>query len=301
MSYNYATEGNTITANNDFTFYDPTNASSIYILESIDAAAASLQVGVDKQETQFIEIGSSDITTTIYGVVNMTHALNVSSLSVNNGFSVAGQTTLANVSVNNLTVTGMVDMGSTATSTTINGGVIRQVVPCNGGGTVETVIGNTTSASSMSTTFNRKNTTSGAVGALNPLPCYTIVLSDQWISQYFEIIVSGSNGNCGAYSYKGCFSLTSINIGAGNTIYTSSVSTLFSYNLGTGSPVITFNPASPTAGVSTLTLYIQTSSINVPSPLGYGASSNQNFMSTLVAYPTISISSTLLDCAITAI
>jgi len=118
-NYNYATDGGLITANNDYTFYDPTNASSIYISESIDAAAASLQVGVDKFETQFIEIGSSDITTTIYGAVNMTHALNVSSLSVNNGFSVAGQTTLANVSVNNLTATGQTTLANASVTGTL--------------------------------------------------------------------------------------------------------------------------------------------------------------------------------------
>jgi len=114
MSYNYATDGGLITANNDYTFYDPTNASSIYISESIDAAAASLQVGVDKFETQFIEIGSSDITTTIYGDVNMTHALNVSSLSVNNGFSVAGQTTL-----NILTATGQTTLANASVTGTL--------------------------------------------------------------------------------------------------------------------------------------------------------------------------------------
>jgi hypothetical protein len=119
-NYNYTTDDGLITtANNDYTFYDPTNASSIYISESIDAAAASLQVGVDKFETQFIEIGSSDITTTIYGAVNMTHALNVSSLSVNNGFSVAGQTTLANVSVNNLTVTGVTTLANASVTGTL--------------------------------------------------------------------------------------------------------------------------------------------------------------------------------------
>ena len=315
MSYDYATEGNTITANNDYTFYDPTTASTIYILESIDAAAASLQLGVDKDETQFIEIGSSDITTTIYGAVNMTHALNVSSLSVNNGFSVAGQTTLANVSVNNLTVTGLnvtgsnidigknqtnggtVVMGSTTvgTSTTINGGVIKQTIPVLtnsvfGSGTVSNILGNADNTTSISTTFNRKNT---VVNSPNAIDCYQLTIPANYSAGYFELIIGGTNYFTNAYSYKGFFGILANRIDQ-NEVIISPVSSLFS--IGYYTPVITITRP---LGSSIVTISVNTyNPAIVTSPPAF---QNQNFITTLIAYPTIINDGILNDFAVTAI
>ena len=155
--------------------------------------------------------------------------------------------------------------------TTITGTNIRQIVPCLGGGNVETVIGNTTNVTSMSTTFNRKNT-----NLLTSIPCYTIIIPSEYSSGYFEIVISGSNQNYGGYSYKGCFAI--------NNVTATSVDTLFSTK---GIPTFTFTNVG-----TTITLAISTV---------LGASTTQCFMSTLIAYPTITILNANLDYSITAI
>jgi hypothetical protein len=126
----------------------------------------------------------------------------------------------------------------------------------------------------MSTTYNRKNTSS-----LSSIACYTIVSPEQYTTQYFEIIISGSNVNLGGYTYKGCFAIDQQNA------YTSvsSVNTLFSYG---ATPVITFSNSG-----TTVTVNISTA---------IGDSLNQNFIASLIAYPTITLSNAF-DYSITAI
>lgn len=173
-------------------------------------------------------------------------------------------------------VTGEVYIGSTSSTVTTTGSNIKQVVPLLGGGQIENIVGNTTVASSMSTTFNRKFTTS-----LIPLACYTITSNtgDQWTNQYFELVVSGANGNRGGYTYKGCFGVEKK--GGGENITQSSVSTLFYYGSGISPPTTTVPPVitfSRTGQV--LTLFVDTSG---------GNSTDQAFMTTLICYPTSSI------------
>jgi hypothetical protein len=155
----------------------------------------------------------------------------------------------------------------------------------------------------MSTTFTSKSTVSGAAGALDPIPCFRMTSGPgSWFSQYFEIVVSGSQrGGPGGYCYKGCFAITLNNMaGQPGTIYPSSVNTLFNYNLGTGCPIITFTPSTPTSS-NTITVNIQTSSINVPFPFGNGASLDQRFVATLIAYPTVGHFDELADYSIVAL
>lgn len=180
---------------------------------------------------------------------------------------------------------GTVSIGSTAsTSITTNGVVIKQVVPLLGTGTVEVVTGDASNASSLSTTFNRKRTEPGAGGALNALDCYRITNATQtFTSQYFEIIISGSNLFYGGYSYKGCFSIYNPGSPPG-TPTPSSVTTLYSAN-----------------GIPTVTLFVSGTDTIVRVQTNLGGSTNQNFITTLIAYPTLVDSNTLTDYAITAI
>ena len=183
-------------------------------------------------------------------------------------------------------VTGEANIGSSSTTVTMTGSTIKQVVPLLGGGQIENIVGNTTVASSLSTTFNRKYVT--PVGG--DTACYTITSNtvDQYTNQYFEIYVSGANNNRGGYTYKGCFGVEKRGSGS---ITPSSVSTLFYYSTTTIIPVITFSLTG-----QVLTLRVNTSG---------GGSSDQNFVTTLTAYPTASLLTggvvQLVDFIITAV
>jgi len=180
---------------------------------------------------------------------------------------------------------GLITIGSTtATSVITTAELIKQIVPAGTGtGTVEVVYGNANNVSSLSTTFNRKVVTSVA-----DQDCYTIVSNGGYSSQYFEIVVSGSNDNRGGYSYKGCFILET----NGGDIIPSDVTTLFflcGLNPTSTVPSITF-------GISGTTATLRVNAVGgIASPL------NQRFMTTLIAYPTVDIGGALFDYAITAI
>jgi len=106
-TWDYATDDGS-TTDPRYYYYDPnSNVSTLQISGSIDAAAASLQLGTDDNETQVIEIGTSNITTTFYGDVNAVQSINGSSMNLTNTLSVTGKTTLNNVSVTGLTSTNM--------------------------------------------------------------------------------------------------------------------------------------------------------------------------------------------------
>ena len=190
-------------------------------------------------------------------------------------------------------VNGKLTIGTTSKEITVNGSSIKQIVPVSVG-TIETVIGNTDTASSMSTTFCRKKTVSGVLGTPNPLQCYTIIspippvgdTNGNFVSQYFELVVSGSNNTRGGYSYKGCFCLNIYT----KTIVAPSVNTLFFSATNGTVPSISFNIVN-TDTFSTVTLSIDTTS----------GSTDQQFISTLIAYPTLSIFDGLNDYSISAI
>jgi hypothetical protein len=197
----------------------------------------------------------------------------------------AGASRTGDINIGTQQTGGAIAIGTiTNTQTTINGGVIKQVTPLATGGVCEVVVGNADNISSMSTTFNRKS----LVG-VGPIPCYTIVAPTNYSCQYFELIISGSNGNRGGYSYKGCFV---IDLPSSGLIVTSSVNTLYyfgeiaSSGLPGTPPVITF-----TVVGTTITLNVDTSAGSV----------NQTFITTLISYPSITISGILDDYSITAI
>jgi hypothetical protein len=256
------------------------NTTDVKILTSVDAAAASLQLGTNNEETQAIEISSNDVTTTIYGPVTMLNMLNASSIELTTDLNVSGRTTLMNVSTQALTATSLDvtgDIGSiSSTGTIIKGGIIKQVTPFVGGGTCEVVIGNANNATSMSTTFNRKN-----VATTSPIACYRVVSPSQYNYQYFELVVSAANYGLGGFCYKGCFVIST----PGITIVASSVNTLFSID---GTPTISFITVNPT----TIDIYINTA---LP------GTTNQAFISTLISYPSATINNDLNDYSITAI
>ena len=190
------------------------------------------------------------------------------------GGSGSGTTVLNSATTTINTTSGLVNVGNLTGPVTITGSTIKQNVSCLGGGTVSNTFGNADNATSLSTTYNRKST-----GTLTALPCYTILGPGIYTSGYFEIVISGSNQNGGGYSYKGFFGLTQ----PSSTLVTATaVSTLFSVGL---VPTITFTGTNP------ITLNIITAS----------GSTSQNFIATLIAYPTITISNELYDFTVTAV
>lgn len=190
--------------------------------------------------------------------------------------------------VNSNTIT----LGNVNTATTMNATNIKQVMKTVAGTSIENIIGNTTIVPSLSTTFNTKVASS----TLTPINCYTITANtaNQYTAQYFEIVVSGSNNSRGGYTYKGCFGIEKLGTGS---MTASSVTTLFYYGTGTTPPTTTVVP------VIDFTLAGQVLTLRVNATGGAGVSTTQNFVTTLISYPTASIVSSqiLEDFIITAV
>lgn len=177
-----------------------------------------------------------------------------------------GNTTGGTISLssNNITI------GNSTTSTTMNATNIKQSMSLSGGFIIEKVVGNTTSVSSMSTTFNRKSTSS-----LSAISCYTIASGaiDQFTAQYFELIVSGANNNRGSYAYRCFFGIDKR--GSANPVPTTVTTVLYQGSNG-AAPTVSFTTTQTTA------------TLNVMTVTG-SSSSDQNFVTTLITYPTLSI------------
>jgi len=237
-----------------------------------------------------LQLGNLNTTTQINGILESN---TVNSILITDNMNIANDQTTGILNIGQAARSGNINLGTNSTGTitvggttgpvNIAGSTIKQDVPCLGGGIVSTIFGNANSSTSMSTTFNRKST-----AVTGPLSCYTITAasdsSQQYNTQYFEIVVSGANFGPGGYSYKGCFCLTLPSA----TIVPSSVTTLFSYG---GVPAITFTIVGTTA-----TLNINTTNVNSTT-----VSTSQTFVSTLIAYPTMTIFNALTDYSITAI
>lgn len=181
-------------------------------------------------------------------------------------------TTVINGNVNIGTRSTTAIAGSTVTT---SGLLIKQVVPCplaTGVSSIETIIGNTTTASAMSTTFNQKSSEVD----LAYIPSYAVSTNAPYVTQYFEIVVSASQGASGSgvtFVYKGSFALTR---GVG-LVSISSVNTIFSFG---GNALIRFTDNGGSGG----TLSIQTCQNNAPSL-------NTHFVCALMSYPCVSFSS----------
>lgn len=175
-----------------------------------------------------------------------------------------GDVTLGNRSTSSVT-------GSTVTT---SGLLIKQVVPCpllSGVGFIETVIGNTTTASAMSTTFNQKTSATD----LAYVSAYAVSTDYTYVTQYFEIVVSASQSVVGSgktFVYKGSFALTR----DAGLVSISSINTIFSLG---GNALVRFTDNGGAGG----TIAIQTCSNNSPS-------ANTNFVCALMSYPCITFS-----------
>jgi hypothetical protein len=259
-------------------------------IASTDPAGGSINIGADQVGGQ-ISLG---LLSTRTGDINIGNNMFAGLIKIGSFF---GATSTAGIEIgtankgivnvrgsaaNICTDGGTVVVGDTTnTSTTTNGGIIKQITPLvNSGGNVEVVIGNADNISSYSTTFNKK-----VSQPLVPINCYQITASGLFSAQYFEIVVSGSNGGFGGFTYKGCFGLQQQDTGS---LTFSSVNTLFSYGgLTTNQP--------PIIGLS-----VAGTVVTLSVDASYSSSNNQNFITTLISYPSIT-SSNLKDYIITAI
>jgi hypothetical protein len=190
----------------------------------------------------------------------------LSSNTINIGNS-GGITTLSSNTIN---------IGNNNSVTTMNATQIKQMIKTVDGTVIENTVGNTTVSPSMSVTFNRKFIT--PVGSV--VDCYTIRSNtdNQYTSQYFEIFVSGANNSRGGYTYKGCFGVEKK---ANSLMKASSVSTLFYYGTGVSPPASTVIPVITFSETNqVLTVRVNTAG---------GGSADQNFVTTLTSYPSVSI------------
>lgn len=128
----------------NYTVY-PKNPDNYYtdleITGSVDAAASSLRLGTDVDETQNIEIGTSAAVTTIYGPVAFLQGTNASSMSLTYDLNVSGKTNLENVACNALTVT---TIGNATSGTTVSGTLKTDTIESTGSTTKLSIGGNIT-------------------------------------------------------------------------------------------------------------------------------------------------------------
>lgn len=251
-------------------------------IEGTTATSSTITIGAS-QTTGQISLGSftgrsGDINignNMESGIIKLANAGSVtSSASIQAGTSNRGTHYYRGASVNICDDGGSVNIGSTSSSVITNNATqivnnatqIVNNIKLIDNSIIQNVYGNASNASSLSTTFNRKST-----NTMTSLGCFTIVMPNGFSNQYFEIIVSGSNQNLGGYSYKGCFSISGTTPSAVTNLY------------GTGA-TISFGIVG-----SNITLSILT------------GGTNQNFVSTLIGYPTIDINGSFLDYSITAI
>jgi hypothetical protein len=247
----------------------------------------NLNNGDQNQSSTFIQCGPGiDANRSSGNVEMMTGLFNTGEVRIGQFTSTTNKsTTNINGDVNIGTRSTTAITGSTVTT---SGLLIKQVVPCpllSGVGFIETLIGNPTFASAMSTTFNQKTS---AVD-LNYIPCFVISTDYNFTTQYFEIVVSASQSVTSSgktFVYKGCFALQK----EAGLVAISSINTLFSFG---GNALVRWADNGGGGG----TLSIQTCSNNSPSL-------NTNFVCALMSYPciTFSVGTPLLQgFAVTAI
>jgi len=231
--------------------------------------------------------GTTNINTTTTGTITIGGAnitqINSTTIGIgktNDSFAttvtVLGTTTINTTGTKNTTI------GNTTGEVSTTGLTVKQITPLvGGGGSIETVIGNANNLSSLSTTFNRKDVTAGSLA----IACYRIVSPAQYNTQYCELVVSGANYGLGGYAAKFYFVLEQ----PAETIVAPTVNMFYGVNGAlNGYPTITFTIESTT----TMTLNIN---------CGKGGTTQQTFVSTLIAYPSININNPLNDFSITAI
>lgn len=224
-------------------------------------------------------------TTTIFNTLKAnTHnaAANSSDMTIGSNLT-TGTIAIGSALDGSTTSNGLITIGSsTASSVTTTAKQIKQTVPVLGG-TVSQIFGNADNTTSISTTCSRKET-----ATLGALSCFTLTVPDSYCAGYFEIHIGGTNFFYAGYAFKGCFS---IDANAIDDVTVSSVSTLFAAR--GRIPAITFTRVG-----TLITLEIDTSTGN--------GSTNQNFIATLMAFPTVISPTTplpipLFDFAVAAI
>jgi len=230
----------------------------------------NLNNGDQNQSSTFIQCGPGiDANRSSGNVEMMTGLFNTGEVRIGQFTSTTNKSTTK--------INGDVNIGTRSTSSvtgstvTTSGLLIKQVVPCSlssGVGFIETVIGNPTFASAVSTTFNQKFS---AVD-LNYIPCFVASTDYNYVTQYFEIVVSASQGvtlSGKTLVYKGCFALQK----EAGLVTISSVNTIFSFG---GNALVRWVDNGGGGGA----LSIQTCANNSPSL-------NTNFVCALMSYPCI--------------
>jgi hypothetical protein len=156
-------------------------------------------------------------------------------------------------------------IGNLTGSSSRTGSLILDTIPLTDGSArnMEIRYGSATNVPSLSYMFCRKNTFT-----MTALTTFSIGAPTDKSCEYFEIIITGSNQGFGPYSFKGCFGVSK----DGATLIATAVTTIFAFG---GTPTISFTAV----GGFNVDMKITTA---------FGASTNQNFIATLIAYPSTS-------------
>jgi hypothetical protein len=177
------------------------------------------------------------------------------------------------------------DAGTTTTignltgATIINATNIKQNIKVLNGNTIQNVVGDTDNVSSLSTNFNQKTFTATNANF------YTIATGGvTYDCQYFELVASGGSNNLGGFMAKWVFGIAT-NV----TVAIQGQATLYNYT----------NFSFPSLAL-TLTVSGSNVTVNITAPKN-GGTLVTNLVTTLTAYPTVSLNGPLTDYSITAI
>jgi hypothetical protein len=215
-------------------------------------------------------------TTTITGTLksNTLDPIAVDSIQTIGSILTTGSLTLGGA-----LTTGDITIGNSAqTDTTItqNATKIISNITVLGGSIIQNVIGNADSVSSLSTTFNRKFLVNTVTN-----PVYKISLTaptlQTFVCQYMELTVSGSAAGVGGFAYKMSFIVTNDEQPVGVTnLQVINPTILTSY------VCLSLSAALPVSVTFTKTIPYELI-VNILTPCVL----SQNYVSTLVAYPTL--------------
>jgi hypothetical protein len=172
------------------------------------------------------------------------------------------------------------ELGNSTGTITMNSDEIIQKIRMFDDTIVQNVVGNTNQVSSYSMTFNHKN-----LATTTATQCYKLTTTALFLSQLLELTVSGCNASYGPYTYK-CSFVVAVLAGI---VGTSAITVLNNYAAGAGSVAITFTYVSGTSPYQ-LNIFVAT-------PV---ATTDQNYVTTLVAYPTSERFGDIIDFAIEA-
>jgi hypothetical protein len=215
------------------------------------------------------------------GVQSLFSNKTAGTLNLGSGMT-SGTINLLNTGTGSVNVRGklVVDNIESSSSTTITAPQIRAITT-SGGLPIEFTLGTTTTTPSHSFTYNLKQLSTSSSGSNQNVFLFTSFNANPFISNLYELVVSGQNNLVGAYVSKFMFAITA----HGTNLVVSNQTTVFNFSpSGFPSAILTFNTPTSTSIIA-----------NIQSPNTNGFS----YICTLIAYPCSNGLGTIQDLAVT--